>query len=166
MTNSSFRAIPFWWLVAAVLTAVLFWLLSDTLTPAAAHGTAIDYSLAVTVDLQANYDSGEPMSEAQITVYAPSDPQTPYLQGIADENGRFIFEPDTNNVGLWSVAVRTAGHGEIISTPVSQDEISGAAVGGQSTLQRIVMSVSVIWGFVGTALYFQARQKNDVNDEG
>ncbi len=153
------------WVLATVLTTALVWFLTENVPFAGAHGTAIDYSLAVTVDIQAAYDSGEPMSEAQVTVYAPSDPETPFLQGIADENGRFIFEPDTNDVGLWSVSVRTAGHGEIINIPVSQDEISGAGGGGLSNLQRMVIAAAVIWGFVGTALYYQAKPVKPKNDE-
>jgi hypothetical protein len=41
------------------------------------------------------------------------------------------------------------------SLPVNAAEV----VGGFTPAQVAVMSVSVIWGFVGTALYFSARRR-------
>lgn len=141
------------------LTLALFLIISDDLVPASAHGTLIDYQIKSTIDIAANFDDGAPMENAQITIYSPEDPSTPWLQGLADENGHFSFSPDPSIAGNWDVRVRVAGHGEIISIPVTADTVNGNLAGGQSNLQRLVMAAAVIWGFVGTAFYFSARSK-------
>ncbi|MBK8988752.1 MAG: carboxypeptidase regulatory-like domain-containing protein [Chloroflexi bacterium] len=137
-----------WW------TAALVWLLAGTAT-AAAHGAKIEYSLDTVIQIQARYDSGEPMGGGQVVVYAPNDPATPWLTGVADENGRFTFTPDPALPGTWDVQVRQAGHGDIIHIPVGGG--SQAAAAGYTTPQIILMSASVVWGMVGTALYFSRR---------
>ncbi|MEM7798980.1 MAG: carboxypeptidase-like regulatory domain-containing protein [Chloroflexota bacterium] len=141
------------------LTLAMFLIFSDDLGPASAHGTLINYEIKTTVDLIANFDDGSPMENAEITVFSPEDPSTPWLQGIADEEGRFSFSPDPAVTGDWDVRVRQAGHGDLISIPVTSESISSGVAGGQSNLQRLIMAAAVIWGFVGTALYFSARSK-------
>jgi nickel transport protein len=122
---------------------------------AQAHGARIQAREATSVEIEATYDSGEPMAEAGVEVYDPTDPQTPRFIGTTDGEGRFSFTPDQS--GDWEVTVRQAGHGAIAVIPVSGDGTVTAAV--QTTpaltpLQRGVMAGAVTWGFVGTALYF------------
>ena len=119
-----------------------------------AHGTNITYDIQSTVLVQANFDTGEPMANAQISVFAPDDPETPWLQGTADENGDFTFVPDSAHSGSYDVRIRSAGHGEILSIPIA----GGPAAAPQtSVLQQIIMGAAIIWGFMGTALYFSSR---------
>ena len=116
------------------------------------------------------------MSNAQIIVHAPNNADKPYLRGVADEDGNFSFTPDENIAGNWTVRVTTAGHGSIINIPMEFDTstaMSGdnsinsddntksrqnsSQTQGQSspnTAQRLLMAVSGVWGFVGTALFF------------
>ncbi|NJL00635.1 MAG: carboxypeptidase regulatory-like domain-containing protein [Spirulinaceae cyanobacterium RM2_2_10] len=94
-------------------------LLSGAL-PAQAHGSNVQFRTTEAIEIQAQFDSGTPMSEAQVTVYAPDDPATPWLQGITDERGHFTFTPDPARAGNWEVKVRQAGHGDIISVPVGE----------------------------------------------
>lgn len=131
---------------------------------ASAHGVNIDYTVhnAVVIDIQAAFDTGEIMSEAQVTVYAPDDPATPWLTGTADENGTFSFTPDMTKPGTWDIQVRKAGHGHIIHIPLEEtaaglQPTTTTTASGFTTLQIIIMSASVIWGFVGTALYFSQK---------
>ncbi len=138
-----------WWLMALVL-------LLGSVGRVAAHGAKIAYSLDTVVTIQAAYDSGEPMAEAQVVVYAPNDPATPWLTGVADENGRFTFTPDPTLPGTWDVQVRQAGHGDIVHILVGGGG-GAASSGGFSTAQIVLMSASVVWGLVGTALYFSRR---------
>lgn len=119
-----------------------------------AHGTDITYTIQSTVLVEANFETGEPMSEAQISVFAPDDPSTPWLQGIADADGKFTFVPDPEFSGTYDVRIRSAGHGEILAIPING---VGQATAGNSTMQQIIMAAAVIWGFIGTALYFSAR---------
>lgn len=165
--------------IPLVLISIVNWQVK-----AIAHGVGITYEATEAIALQANYDSGEPMAEAQVTVYSPEDPSTPWLTGTADQSGRFVFAPDTSTPGNWEVQVRQAGHGEILNIPIGGEEgVLGASADGTSESglsvasgesnsqiasgigdnlsvpQKGLMAVSVIWGFVGTALFFLARKK-------
>jgi nickel transport protein len=126
-------------------------------TEAIAHGTIVKHKIIQTVEIEASYESGEPMANAQITVYAPDRPAKPWLQGTADARGRFIFSPDA--VGSWEVKVRKAGHGEIVRISIS-DEGETSRLSSVNPLQKLAMTAAVIWGFVGTALFFSRDNKN------
>jgi nickel transport protein len=120
-----------------------------------AHGAHIQSRTATAVEIQAAYDSGDPMAEAQVQVYAPDDPQTPVVTGLTDTAGRFVFVPD--QPGNWEISVRQAGHGDIAVIPVTSD--GGLAEGftndgGLTLLQRVVVAGAVTWGCLGTALFF------------
>jgi nickel transport protein len=92
-------------------------------------------------------------------VYAPDDPSTPWLTGVCDDEGRFSFVPDTSKPGMWDVQVRQAGHGDIVHIPVGEDAAVSGSTGGYTTLQIVLMALCVVWGSVGTALYFSRRKR-------
>jgi nickel transport protein len=121
-----------------------------------AHGAKIDYTIRMAVDIRAAYDSGEPMSEAQVAVYAPNDPATPWLTGTCDQDGRFTFTPDASIPGTWDVQVRKAGHGDMVHIPVGKDVATTGST-GYSPLQYVLMGTTTVWGLVGTALFFSNR---------
>ena len=133
-----------------------------------AHGASIDYHQTPAIKIQAKYDDGTPMANAQVVIYAPSDRATPWLKGTTDDAGNFAFVPDTTsqNIGDWDVKVRQAGHGNITSIPVtaaktasSQTQLLSAGA-GYSPSQKLIMAMATGWGFIGTALFF-ARSKSD-----
>ncbi|NJM87901.1 MAG: carboxypeptidase regulatory-like domain-containing protein [Hydrococcus sp. RU_2_2] len=142
-----------------------------------AHGVSINYAITQAIAIQAAYDTGEPMAKAQVIVYAPDNPSTPWQKGMTDEKGKFIFIPDRAKAGNWEVTVRQAGHGDVIVIPVESQTASNASPtlptskppetkqatssspGTLTPLQKGLMSGSVIWGFVGTALFFARRKK-------
>jgi nickel transport protein len=145
------------WKALAVLVGVL--VLSLVLpAQALAHGVNIEYSSDVEIVIVAKYDTGTPMAGAQVTVYAPDDPTTPWLTGVCDDEGRFSFTPDTSIPGIWDVQVRLAGHGGIVHIPVGEGAASSGGLGGYSWLQIAIMAVCVFWGSIGTALYFRRRR--------
>ncbi|MEA1959413.1 MAG: carboxypeptidase-like regulatory domain-containing protein [Chloroflexota bacterium] len=123
-----------------------------------AHGAEIEYAFNTSIEIVAKYDSGEPMSGAQVTVYAPSDPATPWLTGVCDDEGRFAFTPDASDAGTWDVQVRLAGHGDIVHIPIGEDTVAAGGSSGYSVLQIVLMSICVIWGLIGTALYVSRRR--------
>ena len=154
----------------------------------AAQGIQITYAVAeiatVEVALEAAFESGEVMSEAQVTVYAPDDPKHPWLTGLCDEDGRFAFTADLDRPGTWEIQVRKAGHGEWLKIALDANTVevvdlgaatpdeeaqelqiaAGAVRGGDtgfSAGQIVLMAGSVIWGLVGTALYFSRRRTGD-----
>lgn len=126
---------------------------------ALAHGARIEYTVNVAIELVAAYDNGEPMAGAQFVVYAPDDPSTPWLTGVCDNDGRFSFVPDSTKPGTWDVQVRQAGHGDIVHIPVGEDAAVSGGTGGYTTLQIVLMALCVVWGSVGTALYFSRRKR-------
>ena len=128
-------------------------------TNAYAHGAKIEYTVANSISIVAKYDSGEPMAEAQVTIYAPDDPSTPWFTGTCDDDGRFSFIPDLSIPGTWDIQVRQAGHGDMIHIEVEEGSvIGGSSSSGYSTSQIVIMSVCVIWGILGTALFFKRRK--------
>lgn len=141
-------------ILRALLLILVVWLAAYA--PAYAHGAKIDYQVRTTIDITATYDSGEPMAEAQVSVFSPDDPQNPWLTGTCDAEGAFSFAPDPSLPGTWDIQVRQAGHGDIIHVAVGGD--SATTAGGLSAVQIIVMAACVLWGFVGTALYFSKRR--------
>lgn len=154
-------------------------------TKTLAHGTKINYQNTEAIVINAAYDTGKPMKKAQISVYAPDNPSQPWLTGTTDSEGRFLFQPDSAKSGNWEVKVRHLGHGGVIRVPVTStaqpvetQQTQPTASQTSSTpeqvvrvpesdnleqhtpLQRGLMIASIIWGCVGTALFFSNRKKN------
>ncbi len=150
----------------------LAWLLvvscAAVATTVQAHGVIVHHAKRPGVEIIARYDTSEPMAGAQVAVFAPSGPGTPgagpWLTGFCDEKGRFAFVPDPSIPGTWSVRVRQAGHGAMIHITMDEDEsdksplpeIAGA---GYTTGQIALMTICVIWGSIGSALYFSRMRK-------
>lgn len=145
----------------ALLFAAL--LILGTTGTALAHGAKIEYTLSTAVELVATYDTGEPLAGGQVTVYAPDDPTTPWLTDVCDDEGRFIFTPDPDKPGTWDVQVRQAGHGDIVHIPIGSGAV-GSGGGGFSPVQIVLMSACVVWGFVGTALFFSRRKTSPARE--
>lgn len=141
-----------------LVTILLVFLLA--LGPSAvafAHGVELEYKTSAVVEILAAYDTGEPMSGAQVKVYAPDEPSTPWLTGVCDENGRFTFTPDPSMPGTWSVQVSYMGHGGMLHIPIGEGVV-GAGGTGYTPLQLALMAGCVVWGFIGTALFFSKRR--------
>ena len=133
-----------------------------------AHGADIQYRETSAIAIQAKYDDGTPMANAQVVVYAPSDRATPWLKGTTDAAGNFSFVPDATaeNAGNWDIKVRSSGHGDITTIPIANGKLTDLAdtrlssAAGYTPSQKIVMAAAVGWGFLGTALFF-SRSKSD-----
>ena len=144
-----------------IITCLIFILILGLGLPmkALAHGAKIEYTVNIAIELVATYDNGEPMAGAQFVVYAPDDPSTPWLTGVCDDEGRFSFIPDTSKPGTWDVQARQAGHGDIVHIPIGEDTVRTGGTGGYTSLQIVLMAACVIWGSVGTALYFSRKRR-------
>jgi nickel transport protein len=146
----------------AILLFVTILLLSMT-RATFAHGAKIEYTVGMAVEIQASYDTGEPMASGQVTVYAPDDPSTPWLTGVCDQEGRFVFAPDTSKPGTWDVQVRRAGHGDIVHIEIGAGAATSGGV-GLTTPQILLMAACVTWGCIGTALFFSRKRGGDVSE--
>lgn len=142
-------------------TLILVFLIAMLIMPvkAYAHGVDIEYTSETAIAITAKYDTGEPMADAQVSIYTPDDPSTPWLTGTCDEEGHFTFTPDTSILGEWKVKVRLAGHGDIAYITISESGFELSSDSGFSVLQIVLMSVCVVWGTIGTALFFLRRRK-------
>lgn len=139
-----------------------------------AHGALVEVNPA-TVEIKAAFDTGEPMDNAQVRVYSPADLEMPVIVGETDSEGKFVFSPDTSlsaAEGRWEVMVRKAGHGQttsfelgngVLQTTIDPYTDSLAASQSRFTPQHWISVAAIIWGFVGTALYFKARAKPTAN---
>ena len=100
-----------------VVLSFVMLLLTLIFVPAAyAHGVVITYTLKANgeVELLAEFDTGEPITEAQVNIYSPEDPMNPWLTGVADTEGRYTFVIDPEVPGIWDIQFRKAGHGDIV----------------------------------------------------
>ena len=86
--------------------------------PSFAHNTIIEYQATEAISIEAKFDNGQPMTNAQVVVYAPDKPSQPWQKGSTDEQGKFSFIPDYSKLGNWSVKVRSAGHGNVVNIPI------------------------------------------------
>lgn len=133
---------------------------------ALAHGAVLEARTAQAIAVEAYYDSGEPMIEAQVSVFSPDNPQQPWLRGVTDDQGRFVFVPG-DATGRWTVQTRQAGHGSMAYVDVSASTTAASALAvaqpqqGISPMQRAIMAISITWGLIGTALYFRRRGAAD-----
>jgi nickel transport protein len=100
------------------------------------------------------------MADAPVLVFAPGESQ-PEFKTSTDRRGVVCFAPD--RPGLWVLQVRAeGGHGMRINLQVDESMLASSAGGREgrfSAWQKLVMAASVVWGFLGTALFFRRRGK-------
>ena len=154
-----------------------------------AHNTIIEYQATEAIAIEAKFDDGKAITNAQVVVYAPDNPTQPWKKGLTDDEGKFAFIPDYNNQGNWTIKVRSAGHGSVITIPIqslssaqknnnldNQEKVSispgeklpyqlSSAQNTQqlSLPQKLMMATMGSWGFVGTALFFSRKNKKTLN---
>lgn len=151
---------------------------------AIAHGVEVQYQSRQGFEVSATYDSGEPMANAQVIIFSPENPSTPWQTTKTDAEGRFTFVPP--EAGNWQVKIHQAGHGTSLTIPVADAAAPTASVttaaadqpahadapaaesqptsvpvtaATASPLQKGVMIGSVIWGCIGTALFFSRNSR-------
>jgi nickel transport protein len=70
------------------------------------------------IEVIAVYSTGEPMSGAQVRIFAPGDPSTPWRTGTLNQQGRYTFTPDLSRRGRWTVRVEQTGHSSFINVAI------------------------------------------------
>lgn len=142
--------------ILAVLVILLFSILTSSVVYA--HGVNIKYNADLTYGIEARFDNGQPIAGGQVTIYSPDNPTEPWGVGITDEEGLYLFTPD-NIEGNWTIKIRQAGHGSSVTIPIGGEKAAYSGDTGFSLSQILLMTVCVIWGSVGTALYFKRRKE-------
>ena len=128
--------------------------------PVFGHGARVIWEIqGDSIHISALFDDGQPLKSAQVTVFSGAAPSMPYIVGMTDENGEFTFLPDREESLNWDVQVRSAGHGDIVHLSLAEESTVENEQGMFTTLQIVLMSGCVVWGFVGTAFFFASRRK-------
>ncbi|HIK48171.1 carboxypeptidase-like regulatory domain-containing protein [Thermosynechococcus sp. M55_K2018_012] len=136
-----------------------------------AHGVDLRYQPQQVIRVTAQYESGQPMAEATVQVFAPDRPQEAVISGTTNAQGEFQFVPD--RPGQWQVQVRQGGHGGLLTIPVGTHAQATAEVAltavpepprtvslSQYTPAQItVMVLAVVWGAIGTACFAWSRRR-------
>ncbi len=147
----------------AVAAALLAALTALAPLPASSHAALLQADPVPAIRLHATYDTGAPMAGAQVTVFAPDAPAEAWSRGVTDAHGRYLFAPDPDRPGRWTVQVRQAGHGAVTHVEIAPDAIAITAATPTGPLQRAVMVALVAWGALGTALFFRRRRADDAS---
>jgi nickel transport protein len=56
---------------------------------ALAHGVEFKYEANLSYLITGSFVDGSPLSEAQVSIYAPDDPKNPWVTGTSDEQGQY-----------------------------------------------------------------------------
>lgn len=124
---------------------------------AIAHGVVTQVITSTGVTVSAGYDDGTPLAHAHVNVYAPDNPRNPWLRGTTNDSGEFRFVPDHTITGQWGVQIRQAGHGAMVHVAIGAEERASITSNELSPLQKGIMALCVVWGAIGTALFFSRR---------
>jgi nickel transport protein len=83
------------------------------------HGLFAAIDAHPSVALRFNYASGEPLTYAMVTIYAPGEKEVEYQNGRTDAEGRFAFVPP--RPGTWIVHC-SDGMGHLVNKQIIIDD--------------------------------------------
>ena len=121
--------------------------------------TAAAYSHGTKYEIVNSGKTGDVMSDADVLFFPPG--ATSVSSTVkTDKDGIFFFSPD--KPGTWTFQVRDkSGHGMRVNLQI--DESLSVKCGprdgtGLNIIQKVLMALCVIWGAIGTALYFKLKR--------
>ncbi|MCF7823195.1 MAG: hypothetical protein K9N35_03395 [Candidatus Marinimicrobia bacterium] len=106
-----------------------------------------------------HYEDGNPLDFADVQIFRPGESEMEFQIGMTDENGIFMFNPDT--LGSWTVKVSDGlGHGKIVQVEVGET-ISGV-VNEKSLppLQKAIVGLGYIL-FVFSIWYLIVKRRQE-----
>ena len=139
----------------------LFFLLifSFSVSSAFAHGATYEIQRDRAVIVKAGYDDGEPMSYAEVKIFSPDVQRGEHQNGRTDKNGNFAFLP--HRTGKWRIVVNDGmGHSFTAETFVKEGMEIESRHQGLEYWQKLIMAACIIWGLLGTALYFKRKEES------
>lgn len=129
-----------------------------------AHGIDIEITLASpAVIARAGYADGEPISYAQVLIFAQGEEKIEHQNGRTDATGRFAFVPD--RAGEWRFIVDDElGHKAEKKIEITEGFFSGSdrqvlTSEGPGMFFRWLMGISLIIGVTGIFAWIKARQR-------
>ena len=126
-----------------------------------AHGNRYEVLQMGIVGVKAFFNTGEPMAGARVLIFSPNT-SVVYYKTETDKNGVVTFCPDKS--GLWSLMIKdNTGHGmkinlEIDDTMSISRNQNNYVQKPTAFFQKIIMVICVLWGFIGTALFFRSKK--------
>lgn len=102
-------------LLAAIAAVIVFFSFPAA---ASAHMIETNYVLDNLLEFQSTFSTGEPVQQATVQIYAPNNPDEPWIELTTDDDGRFAFMPDPTLPGEWDVHIRQGFHEDIWTVPV------------------------------------------------
>jgi len=111
-------------------------------SPAGAHGVGSRSLGPGAQAVEFYYASGEVMAYAAIRLFAPSDPDVPFIDGRADRLGRFAFLP--SEPGAWVVEAEDGdGHKLRMTVQAGAAGVQSTSPGGMFSLWRVALWLSL-----------------------
>lgn len=99
------------------------------------------------------------MANCDVLIFYPLSTKVD-MKTRTNNDGLFSFIPD--KAGIWTIQVRDkSGHGMRINLEIDKQlklKKDNTVKQGISYIQKIIMATCVIWGFIGTALFFKRKQ--------
>ncbi len=120
-----------------------------------------DYSIEGFWDIQVRKAGHGGLINIEITADMMPDPTNSITATPNEDNARTITLSNSSQVTIISDIDFTVDGDTVVfeTDPSTVQSVTGTQpTSGFTTAQIIIMSVSVIWGFVGTALYFMRRK--------
>ncbi len=136
----------------------IFWIISLLIACSSlfAHGVVYQ-KLRDGVGIFISYDNHDPMAFADVEVFRPGETDHEFQTGMTDENGVFMFKPDTT--GSWTLKVSDGlGHGKVIQFPVDEMGPISPETPSISRIQRIISGLGYIL-FIFSAWYYFVQRK-------
>ncbi len=130
-----------------------------------AHMVESNYILTDQLEFTSTFSTGEPFASAPVKVYAPNDPDKPWLEAKTDANGKFAFKPDPKIPGNWEVQIGQGGHFDSYTVPVAAQgvELDKIVDAGKQDLHYagspllLASTALAIVGGIGTAYVTRRR---------
>jgi nickel transport protein len=127
---------------------------------ASAHDLALRVEQSEpTVIVYAAYGGSEPVTDADVSIFSPANPDSPFQTGLTDIRGIFAFVP--SDAGEWRV-VLDDGYGHRAERMIAVDWQAATdrpATGERSTFDKAVLGLSLIFGWTGVLLWVQSRRR-------
>jgi len=130
------------------------------------HGmtTHITFSSPVIITTS-NYESGDPVSYAEVLVYSPNDAEIEYQNGRSDGSGIFAFVP--NCVGKWLFVIDDEmGHRVKVEIHIEMNFFEKKNISSQyywleavPIIYKLIFGLGIIFGITGIFYWIKAKRE-------